>query len=142
MPAADREQDLGALFAQVTRRLIAAERPLLQARGISMWAYVALTRLAEGPASTQQALAQQMGYDKTRLIALLDELAAAGLIERRPDPDDRRARIVALTDAGRARYRAARDDIRAMERSLLADLDERDRRVLRAALTRLADAGE
>ena len=106
MPAADREQDLGALFAQVTRRLIAAERPLLQARGISMWAYVALTRLAEGPASTQQALAQQMGYDKTRLIALLDELAAAGLIERRPDPDDRRARIVALTDAGRARYRA------------------------------------
>jgi DNA-binding MarR family transcriptional regulator len=46
-----------------------------------------------------------MGYGKTRLIAILDRLADEGLIERTPDPEDRRARIVQLTAAGRARHR-------------------------------------
>jgi hypothetical protein len=55
------DEDLGALFARVTRRLIEAERPLLDARGLSMWGYVALTRLVDAPAPTQLALAEQMG---------------------------------------------------------------------------------
>ena len=70
----DRE-DLGALFTRVSRRLIEAERPLLAARGLTMWGYVALSRLARGPAPRQFALAHAMGYDKTRLIKILDVVA-------------------------------------------------------------------
>jgi DNA-binding MarR family transcriptional regulator len=132
------DEDLGALFARVTRRLIEAERPLLEARGLSMWAYVALTRLVQGPAPTQIALAEQMGYDKTRLIVILDQLADEGLIERTPDPEDRRARIVQLTAAGRARHLQARADIRAMESELLDGFGEAERTMLRTALGRLA----
>jgi DNA-binding MarR family transcriptional regulator len=132
------DEDLGALFARVTRRLIDAERPLLDARGLSMWAYVALTRLVQGPAPTQNALAEQMGYDKTRLIAILDQLADEGLIERTPDPEDRRARIVQLTAAGRARHRQARADIRAMESKMLDGLGEAEQAMLREMLGRLA----
>lgn len=142
MGATDDQADLGALFAQITRRLIDAERPLLQARGLSMWAYVALSRLQDGPTPTQQALAEQMGYDKTRLIDLLDELAAAGLVRRRADPQDRRARIVSITAAGRARHAAARNDIRAMERELLDGLSDTEQGVLRASLSRLARADD
>ena len=131
------DEDLGALFARVTRRLIDAERPLLDARGLSMWAYVALTRLVEGPAPTQIALAEQMGYDKTRLIAILDQLADEGLIERTPDPEDRRARIVQLTAAGRARHGQARADIRAMESKLLNGLSDTEQAMLRETLGRL-----
>jgi DNA-binding MarR family transcriptional regulator len=132
-------EDLGALFARVTRRLADAERPLLRAHGLSMWAYVALSRLAQQPAGTQLALAQAIAYDKTRLIALLDELEHDGLIARQPDPADRRAHTVRLTPAGEARHAAAQADIRAMEAELLGDLTATEQRSLLAALPRLAD---
>jgi DNA-binding MarR family transcriptional regulator len=133
------DEDLGALCARVTRRLIDAERPLLHARGLSMWAYVALTHLARAPAPTQMALAEQMRYDKTRLIGILDELADEGLIERVADPDDRRARIVRLTATGRARHLEAQADIRAMEAEMLKGLSDPQRAMLHETLARLAD---
>jgi DNA-binding MarR family transcriptional regulator len=132
------EEDLGALFARVTRRLIDAERPLLAELGLSMWGYIALSHLAHAPAETQLALAQAISYDKTRLIGLLDELEADGLITRTPDPTDRRARIVSLTAAGRDRHRAARRAIGKMEDDVLADISAGERTRLRRTLSRLA----
>jgi DNA-binding MarR family transcriptional regulator len=133
----DRE-DLGALPARVTRRLIDAERPLLEAHGLSMWAYIALSHLARAPVGTQLALAQAINYDKTRLIGLLDELERDGLITRKPDPADRRARTVDLTAAGRRRHAAARADVRAMEDEFLGDLGAAERDGFLLALARLA----
>jgi DNA-binding MarR family transcriptional regulator len=130
-------EDLGALFARITRRLIDAERPLLETHGLSMWGYIALSHLAREPAGTQLALAQSMRYDKTRLIGLLDELEDDGLIRRTVDPTDRRARIVTLTEAGQARHAAARADIRAMEDELLEVLSPAERTRLRDTLARL-----
>ena len=115
-------EDLGALFARITRRLMNAEQPLLTAHGLSMWGYAVLSHLGQRPAETQQALAQAIGYDKTRLIALLDGLEADGLVVRKPDPSDRRARTVRLTRTGEARSLAAQTDIRTMEDELLGEL--------------------
>jgi DNA-binding MarR family transcriptional regulator len=133
----DRE-DLGALSARITRRLVEAERPLLAAHGLSMWAYIVLSHLAREPAGTQLALAEAIRYDKTRLIGLLDELERDGLITRKPDPTDRRARTVKLTRAGRARHAAAQADVRTMEDEFLGDLSATDRDALHRLLTRLA----
>jgi DNA-binding MarR family transcriptional regulator len=133
-------EDLGALFARITRRLIDAERPLLEAHGLSMWAYIALSHLAREPAGSQLVLASAMRYDKTRLIGLLDELEDDGLIARTTDPTDRRARIVTLTEAGAARHAAVRADIRAMEDELLQDLAPAERTRLRETLARLGAA--
>jgi DNA-binding MarR family transcriptional regulator len=130
-------EDLGAQFARITRRLVDAERPLLAEHGLTMWAYVVLSYLAWQPAGTQLALAEAIGYDKTRLIALLDGLEREGLITRRPDPADRRARIVELTPAGRARHTAAQGAVHAMEDVLLGDLSASDRDGLRRVLRRL-----
>jgi DNA-binding MarR family transcriptional regulator len=134
----DRE-DLGALSARVTRRLIDAERPLLAAHGLSMWAYIALSYLARQPAGTQLALAEAIRYDKTRLISLLDELERDGLVTRKPDPTDRRARTVNLTPAGKKRHAAAQADVRAMEDEFLGDLSATERDRLRRVLARLAN---
>ena len=118
------EEDLGALFARVTRRLIDAERPLLAELGLSMWGYIALSHLAHAPAETQLALAQAISYDKTRLIGLLDELAADGLITRTPDPADRREDVHLRDDAAPAIAGRARVEDR---HGRLADAQRRQR---------------
>lgn len=137
----DRE-DLAALFARATRRLIDAERRLLEGHDLAMWDYIVLSHLAREPAGTQLVLAQAIGYDKTRLVRLLDQLEEEGFVVRERDPADRRARIVHLTNKGRKAHAAAQADIRTMEDQLLAGLSSAARRQLLAALTNLAsDAG-
>jgi len=137
---ADDRRDLGELFARVNRRMVDAERPLLEHHGLAMWPYAVLTRLTEGEAPTQYALADDVGYDKTRVIAVLDGLEGAGLVTRRPDPSDRRARIITITAAGRRRQAAAQKDIRAMEDTILGELPASERSALVKALGRLAEA--
>jgi DNA-binding MarR family transcriptional regulator len=112
-------EDLGAQLARATRRLIALERPLLDKHGFTMWEYVALLRLRVAPAQTQLELAQAIGYDKTRLIALLDRLQERGLVSREP-ASDRRARTVKLTRRGRVQLDAVQGDIHQMEDQLVA----------------------
>jgi DNA-binding MarR family transcriptional regulator len=129
MPA---RQDLGAQFAQITRKLIALEQPLLDDHGLTMWEYAVLLRLRAAAAETQLRLAQAINYDKTRLIALLDGLERRGLVAREQAVSDRRARTVKLTPEGRATLAATQRDIHRMEDRLL-DGDGR------AALQRLLD---
>jgi DNA-binding MarR family transcriptional regulator len=135
------DDDLGALCAGAGRSLAEAERPVLERHGLSMWQYVVLSALAHGAAPSQLVLAQQIHYDKTRLIALLDGLEAAGLVGREPDPGDRRARIVRLTPEGIRRHAAAQAEIRIVEDRKLAGLTPEARRLLRSALAHLANSG-
>lgn len=131
------KEDLGALLARATRRLIEEEQPVLAAHDLSMWSYIVLSRLAAAPAETQLSLATEIGYDKSRLIGLLDELERDRLLTREPDPEDRRAKIVNLTPAGRSRQAEAQRDIRRMERRLLRRLDQAEVARLRQSLSLL-----
>ena len=133
----DQDQDLGALFGQITRRLIEAERPLLQAEGLSMWEYIVLSELARHAAPSQLVLAQRIRYDKTRLIGLIDGLSDRGLVRRSADPADRRAHAIALTDHGAAVHARAREGVRAMETDLLMSFRDHERTLLRSMLTQL-----
>jgi DNA-binding MarR family transcriptional regulator len=132
----DRE-DLGALLVRATRRLLEAERQLLDGHGLSMWDYVVLSRVAREPARSQLVLAEAIGYDKTRLVTLLDALEHKGLVTRERDPDDRRARIVHLTTKGRKAYAAAQASIRTMEDRLLAGVSPAAREHLFGTLEEL-----
>jgi DNA-binding MarR family transcriptional regulator len=131
--AGDR-RDLAAMLYPLVRSLIAAELPVLAAHGLSMWGYAVLSALDDSPVRTQAALAESIGADKTRIISTLDELQRTGLIVREPDPRDRRARLLAITEDGRRVRRAAQSEIQANENRLLARLPAADRRAfLRAA---------
>lgn len=132
------QEDLGALLSRATRRLIEEERPVLAAHDLTRWGYIVLSRLADAPAETQLSLATEIGYDKSRLIGLLDELEGDGLLTREPDPQDRRAKIVHLTPTGSSRQAEARRDIRRMERRLLRGLDPEDVNRLRRSLSLLS----
>lgn len=127
------------MIAPLQRALVAAEQPVLRAHGLSMWGYVVLDALEGQPVRTQAALAEFIGADKSRIIGVLDELENDGLLERTRDPADRRARLVAITPAGRRRHGEARAEIQRGEDRLLARLSPADRETLLRSLTLLAD---
>ncbi|WP_329190272.1 MarR family winged helix-turn-helix transcriptional regulator [Streptomyces sp. NBC_01428] len=104
--------------------------------------YLVLVALAAGEPPTQLALAQQVSLDRTVMTYLLDDLEARELIERRPDPRDRRARQVVITDKGRDELGRARRGLATAEGRLLADLDESDAASLRTLLTRVAHTAQ
>jgi MarR family transcriptional regulator, organic hydroperoxide resistance regulator len=122
------------MLGPLVRSLIAVELPVLAAHEVSMWGYSVLTALDDAPIRTQAALAEAIGADKTRIIATLDELQDEGLISRTPDPDDRRARLLSITEKGRRVRRSVRAEIRTHEERLLATLTPADRRGFLRAL--------
>src|SRR5260370_37217124 len=61
-----------------------------------------LIRLAENDGRSQQAIAELMGVNPTRMVFLTDELEKLGLVERRRNPADRRSHALYLTEAGPA----------------------------------------
>lgn len=129
------------MLAPLLRDLAAAERPVLDEHGLSMWGYSVLVALDGAPVRTQAALAAAIGADKTRIIAVLDELQAQGYIERHADPDDRRARLLAITDAGRAVKDAAQNEIQRGEERWLGALSADERRVVLRVLQRWSQWG-
>jgi DNA-binding MarR family transcriptional regulator len=132
--------DLAAMMGPLVREMIAAEGPVLEAHGLSMWGYIVLSALDRSPVRSQAALAETIGADKTRIIPTLDDLQDRGFIERRPDPDDRRVRLLALTEAGRAAKDAAQREIQRGEERWLGKLSADDRRVFLRVLRQLSAA--
>jgi DNA-binding MarR family transcriptional regulator len=127
------------MLAPLLRELAAAERPVLDEHGLSMWGYSVLLALDHAPMRTQAALAEAINADKTRIIPTLDELQDRGYIERRPDPDDRRVRLLAITDAGRAVKDAAQQAIQRGEDRWLSQLPANERAVFLRVLRRLSE---
>ena len=124
--------DTGWLLARASHGLAAAVAGALRHEGLSLRAYVVLQVALERPVS-QQTLAASVGLDKTTMVATVDELEHAGLVERRPDASDRRVRLVAVTGAGVSALDRARAVVRRTEDELLADLGD-DRATLRRLL--------
>ncbi|RZU14001.1 MarR family transcriptional regulator [Kribbella rubisoli] len=129
--------DLAAMLYPLVRELIALELPVLAAHEVSMWGYSVLTALDDTPVRTQAALAEAIGADKSRIIGTLDELQNAGLIERTPDPDDRRVRLLSITTEGRRVRRAVRRGIQVKEMQVLEGLLVPDRKAFIRILQQL-----
>ena len=101
--------------------------------------YQVLAAAAREEPGSQLRLAQHLGVDRTVMTYLLDSLAEAGLVERHPDPADRRARRIVATPRGRALLDELGGHLRAAEDQLLAGLDDdTDRQAFRALLQRVA----
>lgn len=101
--------------------------------------YQVLTAASRGEPGSQLELAHHLGVDRTVMTYLLDDLEGAGLIERHPDPADRRARRILVTAAGRERLADLDRRLRAAEQQVLAGLgNDADRQAFRMLLRQLA----
>ncbi|HEV2635394.1 MAG TPA: MarR family transcriptional regulator [Actinocrinis sp.] len=100
----DAEESPGLLLWQVTNRWQAAMRAVLKPFGLTHVQFVLLAALswlgADGPV-TQKALADHAATDPMMTSQVLRALEAQGLVERRPHPQDGRARALAVTAEGR-----------------------------------------
>jgi DNA-binding MarR family transcriptional regulator len=85
-------------------------------------------------------IADSMHLDASTVSRHVHQLGELGLIEREPDPEDGRARIIALSPAGAASLRRSFDERRAFISAALADWDDADRERLRDDLLRLTGA--
>jgi DNA-binding MarR family transcriptional regulator len=134
-----RRRDLAALIEPIRQALLRTEIEILDGLGLTMWAYVVLLNLTAEPIRTQAALADAIRADRTRIIAVLDDLQERDLISRRPDPDDRRARLLALTGSGEALRRKAQSAIQRREEGLLSALTPEIRAGFLTALQQLSN---
>jgi DNA-binding MarR family transcriptional regulator len=106
------------------------------ALGLSWTRVLALRRLATQPL-TLRALAERLAADPPYVTLMVDDLEERGLVQRRPHPEDRRAKLVELTAAGRAAAARA-DAILDEPPAALRDVPTEDIVALLRVLERLA----
>jgi DNA-binding MarR family transcriptional regulator len=130
--------DMGWGLGVVFRAYVAAAHAAVADLPGGPRGYQVLAAAAEGVVSSQLALAHYLGIDRTVMTYLIDDLEAAGLVERRPDPADRRARRLVATEPGTELLVALDRRLRAAEADLLGPLDDEERRSFRSQLRLLA----
>lgn len=136
---ADAHYSLGSLIGQTRSALVASIERSLARSGfdITMSQFLALKQLAaNGPMSAGE-LAQSLRHDPGAMTRMLAKLEAKGYLRRHPDPRDRRALRIELTEVGARLWqdiRAAAD--RCLENALV-DLDAAERRQLETILQRI-----
>ncbi|MFI5067638.1 MAG: MarR family winged helix-turn-helix transcriptional regulator [Streptosporangiales bacterium] len=102
--------------------------------------YQTLAAVARGDQPSQLALAGCLGIDRTVMTYLIDDLVAAGLVERQLNPADRRQRKIVATPRGISILEDAERAVREAEDRLLGALDRDQRADFRALLRRAACA--
>jgi DNA-binding MarR family transcriptional regulator len=132
---------LGFLLGRAHQEMLARARLLPDAdrHGLTGKHFGCLKVIAaEGPLS-QQALGERICIDRTTIVSVVDDLEAAGFLERRRDPDDRRAYALHVTRKGKTWLERMTPQVLAAERELLAPLSADERRQLVALLQRILD---
>lgn len=136
--ATDLEHDLGWMLGVVFRAYVKASGHALHDLPGGPRGYQVLTAAAGGPPRNQGAIAEELGLDRTVLTYLIDDLERLDLVARRPDPADRRSRLVTATARGRTEWRRRRDALREVEEHVLSPLPAAGTDVFLGLLRQLA----
>jgi DNA-binding MarR family transcriptional regulator len=112
----------------------------LGAHGLTLPQFDVLATLWHGDGITQQELAERLLVTKGNVVGLIDRVSAAGWVERRPDPEDRRANRLYLTDTGRKLLAEAWPCQIALGRKVFGTLTQGELRLMHELLERLENA--
>jgi DNA-binding MarR family transcriptional regulator len=142
MPVAESDQagcfagNLAWLLYRAHWALAAELAAALEPLGVSARGFHVLQAALSGE-HTQTELAAMVGLDKTTMVGAVDELERAGLAERRLSPEDRRARMVDVTAAGRRKVAEAEKVKQRVQAEVLEELSAREGEALMHALSKL-----
>ncbi|QHJ01611.1 MarR family transcriptional regulator [Xylophilus rhododendri] len=102
--------------------------------------YGLMTAVAALPGLDQTALGQEVGLDRTTTADVVKRLEDRGLLERKPNPQDRRTRHVSLTDEGQRLVAALHANMTRAQERLLEPLREAEKSMLMDLMQRLVEA--
>ncbi|MGW0338000.1 MarR family winged helix-turn-helix transcriptional regulator [Streptomyces sp. NPDC003011] len=132
-------QRASRLLSQLTMRSDRLITEGLARADARKWHYAVLASLQEyGPAS-QAELSRRSGIYRSDMVGVLNELARRDLVERTPDPDDRRRNVITVSAQGRRHLRRLDKVLDALHDELLAPLSPAERDQFVQLLTRLLD---
>ncbi|MFF7180078.1 MarR family transcriptional regulator [Streptomyces sp. NPDC008121] len=123
-----------ALTAARADRLVCAGLAEQDAR---KWHYTVLVSLDEFGATSQAGLSRRTGIYRSDLVAVINELAERGHVERTPDPDDRRRNVVTLTACGGEHLRRLDRVLAGIQDELMEPLSPAERTLLTGLLERV-----
>lgn len=127
------------LMGQVHRSFHRLADPQLRELGFAMGQMPVLMALKDGRPHSQAELARLAQVEQPSMAQLLARMERDGLVERVPDPDDGRSRLVLLTPACRKRMHASRAVMQGLSAEVLADFAPEERAELGRLLRRIAD---
>ena len=135
-------EQVGERYLAVHHRMFRAVNDEMAGCGLSMARTKVLRRLCEQGPTRQSVLAADFAQSPHSITDIVDGLERLGMAERRPDPVDRRAKLVAITDAGRTALDAANATWERVLTQIFGSLSEADRETLLRLLGSLDEAAE
>ena len=123
---------------KVSRKIRTAFNQQVTAHGLTYPRARALFRLAKKQNMTQSELACELELEQATMVRLLDRMEENGLIERRPDANDRRVKLIVLTSHGEEQAALVKAIADRMREQIFAAVDERDLRASIALLEAVA----
>jgi DNA-binding MarR family transcriptional regulator len=118
----------------LVRRFDASLRPF----EFAMSHFPVLGALADGRPRSQTELAQAAGVEQPSMAETLARMERDGIVERKPNPSDKRGSLFSVTARARARFPKAKSALLACERKVMAGFDPAERALLRELLKRVA----
>ena len=117
----------GQLFFRLWRASHTQTAAALQSIGLTPALFAVLNYLRMREGAIQQQIGSAMGIDPSTMVSLVDQLERAGLAERRPHPQDRRAREILITSNGRRTLKRARKLAEEVQGDVLRGLSPAER---------------
>ncbi len=137
-PASDLDDAVSFLLARANAVSLVAANAALAQTGLKIRSYSVLAMAVGRDQPSQREIAEYLRLDPSQVVALVDDLQRRELVERRPDPSDRRANTVVATPAGRELHRRAQRDVGASEEAVLGALSDTQRTLLAELLRPIA----
>ena len=130
------DDQIGYVLRRVTQRHLAIFSELIPQ--VTTTQFAVLARLAQTGPQSQNHLGRATAMDGATIKGVVDRLVRQGLVETKPDPDDRRRLTVALTASGADLFHANATTALAVSDRTLDALSATERAQLMALLARLA----
>jgi DNA-binding MarR family transcriptional regulator len=131
--------DIGRLLALAHKRATNTFAHALRALDLDGRLFGVMSTLARLGPMTQARLIVELHSDKSVMLRAVDDLERLGLATREPVPNDRRARVVVLTETGRQRLVAAAEIARQVSEDLFGWMSAAEQKTLRDLLERFVD---
>ena len=132
-------ESVGFVLSKVAQRVVRLAEAKMAALGIQTKHVGVLATIVERGPLSQKAVGEALLIDRTTMVQLADRLESLALVERRPDPVDRRVSLLHLTADGETVYRRARSLVREAEAEVLDCLSAEDGRKLHRMLVRVLE---